>query len=658
MTYPPSRRVRNALRLSLRALMSVPPRAAARQVPPARTLPDPRDTVSRMVKGRHRRLELPAGTPTFTAAAAVATDARAPTDERLDAEVTAAREAARYATQIDMTTMLTFAQRMAKADEADRERERSRIKPLSEGLSPGMARVALTLSPEEQRAVFLHRPIGLDFPRLRHIVRSDVVLRAIIMTRISQVTRFLSPSQDEWRPGFRFRYLDPNRSVGDGDTDRFWWLTRWLTNCGAEFDPRRRRMLKRDHLVDFTTKHLQDSLALDAAPIELVPTASGRLHGFVPVDGGRIYLTDPVYGLDGGEERPEIALRHNLHLPDPEEVTAVLVREGRIQAWYSHEDLLYPVRRPTSDHMWMGYGQPEPEELIGVVTAFLNAMSLNARGFTHNSIPQGILTLFGDFTEEDVQQLRQEWDAWTGGTSNRWRLPVMVSKDRESGATYVPTGMQFSEMMFARWMTFLVALKTSLYLMDPEEINFDAFTSRNASISGSDTEERITSSKDKGLYPLLTFYQRTLNEMIAGVDDEVEMYWTGLLPDQQSMKQDEQLAATYGEFRVKRGMSEPESEMLRDAPMNPALQGIYLQEIQMQQQAQQPQQPPAQPGMEADADGNRLMTDHAGEQYQVQPGMEDPNAQAQPPAEPPMVEDESVMGKAAALDGHALLWWD
>ena len=610
-----------------------------------------------------RRLDTPAGERDFTLASAVATDPRASADERMDAEAQAAKRAASYASQLDPNAMLAFAQAVAKASDENERRAERNVRPLSEGLSPGVAKVALTLSPDEQRSVWLVRPVGLDFPRLRQVVRSDVVLKSIIWTRISQVGRFLVPSQDEWRPGFRFRYRDPNREVNDSDSDRFWWLSRWIMNCGAEFDTRRRRALRRDNVFDFTSKHLQDSLSLDAAPIEIVPTLAGRTHGFVAVDGARTYLTDPVYGLDSSENLPELAHKFSgIHLPDPEEVTAVLVREGRIQAWFSNDDLLYPVRRPTTDANWMGYGQPEPEELINIVTAFLNAISLNARGFTHNSIPQGILTLFGDFTNEDVQQLREEWDAWTSGVSNRWRLPVMVSRDRESGATYVPTGQNFTEMMFSRWMTFLVSIKTALYMMDPEEINFEAFTSRTSTLSGSDTEERITSSRDKGLYPLLGFYQRTLNELISTVDDEVELYWTGLMPDQQAMKADENLAATYGEFRGKRGMPAPTSDLLANAPMNPALQGIYIQEMQQRAQEQQAMMQ-QQPGMEeappdgqdADESGNRVMPDANGDPYRVEPG-EQPPANPQEGMPPPQYEDESVLGKAAsALDDDP--WW-
>ena len=606
------------------------------------------------------RANTPAGERDFSAAAAVATNPEAPTDEREHAEAEAAKAAAPYAKQLDPAEMLAFTSALAKAAEKEDDRERRRIRPLSEGLSPGVAKVTLTLSKEEERAVWLVRPVGIDFPRLRQIMRSDVVLKSIVWTRISQVSRFLTPTQDEWRPGFRFRYRDPNRNVNESDTDRFWWLSRWLMNCGAEFDTRRRRALRRDNIFDFTAKHLQDSLGLDAAPIEVVPTLSGRTHGWVAVDGARLYLTDPVYGLEHNEDTPELAHRFGgIHLPDTEEVIAVLTREGRVQAWFTHDDLLYPVRRPNTDAAWMGYGQPEPEDLLSIVTAFLNALNLNARGFTHNSIPQGILTLFGDFTEEDTQQLREEWDAWVSGVSNRWRLPVMVSKDRESGAQYVPTGLQFTEMMFSQWMTFLVSIKSALYMIDPEEINFQSFTTRTSSLSGSDTEERITSSKDKGLYPLLGFYQRTLNELIETVDEEVELYWTGLMPDQQAMKADENLAATYGEFRTKRGLTDPESEMLRDAPMNPALQGIYLQDLQAQQQEQQPpqgMQPGFEEGAEADEDGNRIMPGSDGSQFQVQPGT--PGAEPQQPQEP-LYEDESVLGKAmsANLADPDDPWW-
>jgi len=518
----------------------------------------------------------------------VAQDPRAPNEERRDAITQTARQVAPDAAGLNISA--DDAYRLVKAFSKTNEVTTQQMQLPRKGV----AKVSLDLSEEAfyARQVHLRRPVGLDFGHLRLIVKQDPVLLAIIYTRINQVQRFLRFSSQEWKPGYGLRYIGGGRSTAEADAQRFAWLSQWLTNCGAEFDPRARRRLRRDNLRDFMAKHLTDSLSLDAAPIELVPTASGRPHGFVAVDGGRVYLTDLSEGLDPSEQRPEVHERYNLHIPDPDQVIAVLAREERIQAWYTHDDLLYPIRRPSGDLHQLGYGQPEVEDLIRIVSAFLNALLLNSRGFTHNSIPQGVLTLFGDFAADDLEDFKMEWDAYASGTSHRWRLPVLISRDRESGAQYVPMGAQFSEMMFAKWMTFLVAIKGALFGIDPEEINFEAFTSRTSAISGSDTEERLASSRSKGLWPLLDWLGCTLNELVQLVDPEVEMYWTGLEPDQQASRNDEEKAATWGEYRQARGMALFNDPSLDNAPMNATFAGVYQQALQAQQMQQEQQMNP------------------------------------------------------------------
>jgi hypothetical protein len=551
----------------------------------------------------------------------------APVDEKTDANLRAAREAAPFAKSFSPKDVSWLMNNFTKAPEVQRPRVITRI---------GKASLDLGDDRWGDQNVILQRPCGLDFPQLRAVYNSDPTLQAIVWTRIWQVQRFLRPSSQEWRPGFKIKYSDQDRKIKDADKDVFRWLERFLLNTSATFDPRKRRQYGYDNLTMFMAKHLQDSLALDSAPIELTYTAGGRNHGFMAVDGGRVFLTDPNEHLDNSDDLPEIHVENNLNIPDPETVIAVLAREQKVQAWYTHDDLLYPVRRPSSDTYQMGYGQPETEKLINIVTGFLNAMSLNMRGFSHNSIPKGILTLFGDFTENDLEIMKMEWDSYVQGITNSWRLPAMVSKDRDAGAAFVPIGAEFNEMYFSKWMTFLVAIKTGLYGMDPEEVNFEAFTNKSSSLSGSDTEERLASSKDKSLYPLLENLKATLNDVLYLQNSEVELVWTGLEADQRLAREEEEKYSTFAEYRAARGQEPTGMEEIDNAPMNPTVVGVYQTVLQGKQQAdmqkqQMEMQKQMQPGaqanpqaQEADQDGNRMMGDHEGQTWQVQRGDQQP----------------------------------
>jgi len=526
-----------------------------------------------MMKPKARRLYYP--NKAYLEAARTATRQDAPPDERQEAAARAAKELVPLAKAVPVNEVMRWAQAHAPKELPGAQLNR-------------MAKVSLDLEDPNSRSVWLVRPVGLDWPQLRAIVKEDPVLKSVIWTRISQVQRFLRPSRQEWKPGYRIRLRDRHRKPTPEDEARISWLEQYILNAGAEFDPRKRRALRRDNLWDWASKHLQDSLTLDAAPVELVSTPSGRTHGWVHVDGGMVYLVDPNIGA-ADREPPSLHQRYGLDIPDPQEVVAILAHEGRVQAWYTHEDLLYRVRRPHSEALALGYGQPEPEDLIRIVTGFVNALTLNLRGFTHNSIPKGILAVWGDFNGDDVEQFRMEWDAYVTGVTNRWRLPVLISEDgsQNAGASFIPIGQDFNEMYFARWMTFLVAIKAALYGMDPEEINFESFSAKPSTLSGSDTEERLASSKDKGLWPLLQFLAQTLNEILYTVDPDFELYWTGLEQDQQLAKADEEKMLTLGEFRRRRGEPEPDSEVLANAPMNPALLSLYQMELQEQQAQEQ-----------------------------------------------------------------------
>lgn len=600
-----------------------------------------------MIKAR-RRLELPASRA-FAQAGKVASDPRAPALERFQAHTEVAREASEYSAQFDARQLLTAARLLAKADDVPLRQRR------------GVAKVSVDLA-DNSHVLNLTRPVGLDFPQLRAISANDPSLLAIQWTLIRYAQRFLQYSAKEWQPGFRFRFRD-GRDVEDADRVRFAWLASWLLNCGAENHPRERARMGRFSLREFVAMHLQDSLALDAAPIELVPTLRGRIHGFVPVDGARVYLTDPVRGLPAGQGEPALHARLGVHVPHHADVIAVLTRNGVIEAWYTDEDLHYPLRRPSTNLYRYGYGQPEPEELIKIITGFVNALTLNMRGFTHNSIPQGILTVFGDFTEEDIEQFKSEWDAYVSGLVNRWRMPILINREGaqgQAGATFTPTSANFNEMYFAKWMTFLLAIKAALYGIDPTEVNFEAFTTKTSNLSGEDTTERLANSKNKGIWPLLDYLQAVFNDILYHIDPDVELYFTGLLTDQLRAKEEQEKAQTYEEYRRERGLPPTGIPELDGAPMYTGLIGVYTTAMQQQAQARQAAeagmgQIDGEAGMEPsgevrdvdgdgeleqgidlsgdghtdawqdiDEEGNRILLDHQGNRYRVDRADEGP----------------------------------
>lgn len=415
---------------------------------------------------------------------------------------------------------------------------------------------------------YFEKPGPIGFDAMRQMVEQTPVLNAVVLTRIRQVQRFCSPLESEDGPGFEIRHVDRDHKVTDEEKQSMKLLSRFFTNCGWEFNPRARRRLRRDNFSQFMAKLVRDSLTLDSAPIEteFKRDRTRGIDGFYAVDGSTIRLcTESGYQGD-------------------DEVFALQVVQGRIRTAYTRDELIYEPRNPRTDVTLAGYGLSETELLIRVVTGFLNAMTLNIKGFSENSIPKGILHMVGDYNQDDLDMFKRYWNGMVRGVNNAWTLPVMVSKDQEGKAEFVNTGTEFNEMYFSKWMTFLASMICAIYGMSPEEINFESFSSGKSALSGSDTEEKIALSQDKGLRPLMSYAEQILSDFICSdFSDKYVFRWSGLEETDQDKRHElKKLVATVDEVRGELNMKPSEDKSLGKAPVNPALVAVWQQSQQAQ----------------------------------------------------------------------------
>ena len=421
---------------------------------------------------------------------------------------------------------------------------------------------------------FYEKGSTLGFQQLREMVEQTPILNAIIMTRIRQVSRFCGVSEDGGI-GFEIRHVDKKHELQPDEQESCRLLAKFFANCGWEFNPRRRKIMKRDNFVTFISKLVRDSLTFDAAPIETEMKRNKDLgiDGIYAVDGATIRLcSDDGYQGD-------------------DQIYALQVLQGRIATAYTHEQLIYEVRNPRTDVTLAGYGLGETELLIRVVTGFLNAMTLNTSYFDNNALPKGVLQIVGDYGPEDVAGFKRIWNSWVRGINNRWALPVLVAKDGDSKATFTPIDNEVNDVLFAKWMTFLTSLACAIYGMSPEEINFESFSTGASSLSGSDTKEKLTDSKDKGLRPLLSYLENTLSDyVVSAFGDKYCFRWVGLDDeDKEQAWEADKLTCTVDEIRAQQGRVAHPNPDIGALPVNPTLIGPAMQLMQPQAQPQQPQ---------------------------------------------------------------------
>ena len=511
-------------------------------------------------------------------AAKVAHSASAPADERAAAMAEVQQEAIRnrlsdFIPRDELAPVIDYIQNGLEEERFEKALRKPTVIPFPSSAiknkKPGMQSVYLDEMQINIMGDWFEKPGIFTFDSMRTMVRETPILNAVIMTRQRQVARFCRPQKQGRGYGFRIALRDETANVHDGDDESIKQLTSFFTNCGWQDKPRARRRLKRDDFTSFMQKLVRESLILDSMPIE-TEFKRDRTQGL-----------DGMYAVDGAT----IRLCSELGYKGEDEIYALQVIQGRITAAYTYDDLIYVPRNPIADVTAGGYGLAETELLVRVVTGFLNAFTYNTKYFDSNSIPKGMLHLTGNYSDQDITAFKRIWNSWVKGVNNAWSLPVMVSKDQESKAEFESFGAEQNEVMFSKWMVFLTSIICAIYSIAPDEINFESFTAGSSSLSGSDTEEKLSNSKDKGLIPLMSYFENLFTDyVVSEYGDKYCFRWAGLEDDDEKARFERQkLTMTWNEMRGLDDLPAVEGVM-GEAPLNPVLMTPWQQENMAQQQ--------------------------------------------------------------------------
>lgn len=542
-------------------------------------------------------------------------NAHAPVDEQQDA-MAQAQQAAIPSSVADFAPLIKHIADQYAEQEFYKTLEKPNVVPfpskaVQEGKKEGMQSVYLDERQLQIVGDYFEKPNNFNFESMRMMVDRTPILSAVIMTRIRQIKRFCRANTKGVGPGFQISVKDQDegkRLTGSQKKD-IELLQGFFTNCGWETNPRERHRLRRDNFSGFMSKMTRDSLVMDSCPIETEYKRKRALgmDGFYAVDGSTIRLCHED-GYQGDDE-----------------IFALQVVQGNVRTAYTWNDLIYVPRNPRTDVLQGGYGMSETELLVSTVTGFLNAMTYNQKFFDSNSIPKGLLHLAGDYSQDDLNSFKRYWNSMVRGISNAWTLPVMVSKNGESKASFENFGVDVNEIMFAKWMTFLTSIICAIYGIAPDEINFESFTSGASSLSGDDTEEKLINSKDKGLRPLLAHFEDLFTDyIVSDFNPEYQFRWTGLdekTPEQQWTEETTML--TFNELRKSRNMDEIEEDWA-GAPLNPALMQAWMAEHQPEQQGMPGEEGgfPGQEGEEGGAEGEENEPDAGPGESEDQEGQE------------------------------------
>ena len=421
---------------------------------------------------------------------------------------------------------------------------------------------------------FKRRPSMFGPEHLRLMVENTPLINAIILRRDRTIKRFLRPNERNRDIKFEVRKSDDVGVVRPKKGKEETLLESFLAHTGFEEDPRKMRAMHRDHLTSFMSKSIRDILTLDAWAIETVPTRNGRsIDGFHSIDAATVFLASE-HGYGGDQE-----------------IIAVQVVNGLPYTTYTADELVYATMNPRSDVLHNGYGYAPPEMIVKVVTGYLNAMTYNLKGFDSNSIPKGLLNIYGQFDEKELNFFKSQWNGMVKGVNNAWALPVMVSDSKESAATFTKLNEPFSDMYFAKWMVLLTSIVCGVYGMDPTEVYSESFHAGRSSLSGSDTAERLADARDTGLEPLMSFIEDTITYNLIGrvASSDYVMRFCGIQPSDKAWEHEVQkMTMTVRQLAEANGI-DPVKEAWVEAPVSPNLQGIYMASQQQEGMTGMPQ---------------------------------------------------------------------
>lgn len=429
------------------------------------------------------------------------------------------------------------------------------------------------------------KPLNVSLSMLRNMGKVPVI-KAIIGTRIDQVCNFIQPQQDKYSTGF---IIKPKKAIrtGEGELkiskeeqtiiDR---ITEFVLNCG---DPNSVDKYRHESFETFTRKFIKDSLELDQACSEQVNTVGGDLFSCQVVDGATIRIAD-TYFLQLDEEYKR---KRSSDLVDGYLPFYVQIYMNRIHNEYFPWELSMGVRNPESNIYSNGYGRSELEDLVQTVTNILNADSYNANYFKVGSNPKGILRVTGNVNQSRLEDFRNQWQSQMAGVRNAHKLPIIEAEKMD----FINTQSSNKDMEYSRYYEFLIKIGCAVYKIDPAEINFplSGGSEQKAMFEGNN-EARLKHSRDKGLKPLLRFYQAYIQKnIIERLNPDYEFQFKGLeIEDQKEELSDDvqkiQNFMTVNEIRRKHGLKDIKPEQGGDSILNPMLMSMIQQQQMMQQQ--------------------------------------------------------------------------
>lgn len=396
----------------------------------------------------------------------------------------------------------------------------------------------------------------LSFELLEKVALEVAPISNIISTRIDQVGAFTSRSRYATDGvGFKVVLKDSNEEPTEEQEKTIDLIEKFIENCGLGKDS------KRDDFGTFIKKIIRDSLTYDQVNFELEYDITGQyIQAFEAVDAATI--KPALEDTDLKESAYD-----DVNVREDEELSYVQVIDGKIVAGFTADEMAFAVRNPRTNVKTQPYGLSEIETIVRQLTSYLEAEDYNMRFFQQGGMTKGILNIKGEKNgpapgdRQTLESFKRQWRTQVTGQKGAWKIPVFTLPGELEFINIAQSG---GEMVFEKWVNYLINIICGAYKIDPAEINFP----NNGGVGGKGSSlfsgdgEKVDNSKQKGLFPLLKFIENTINKNIIekfNTEDEYKFVFDGI--DNESESEQVDLAKkktesymTINEVRAEKGL--------------------------------------------------------------------------------------------------------
>lgn len=402
----------------------------------------------------------------------------------------------------------------------------------------------------------------LDAVMLRNLAKRNVAMRVVINTILTQVAAHFVKPLSPTSIGLKVRQKDTKKALTAAAAreiervERILFLGGVLTEKRSTGEPGvwdGNEEETADPLNVAVRKLMLDSLVLDRAFIRIEGNLSGRdpVMFWKHTDGGLIRLADPDYYIpqirNGCDGTDDLAGRVKYVQLAPE-------FDFKVDREYAWNEGLLGIRNPKTELLAFGLGDSEVEQALMALTGILYTLQSNSDWFTNNHVPQGFVTIFGNFQPDDVETLRSQLAGELGVLGGSiWEVPVLAAQPMQGNAVeWTPfVDRTRMDMVSQTFFHICVALMCGVFQIAPEECGFHSQGGPASTIGGDGgAEDKLQHSQHKGLLPRVLWLVDILSRIVEMINPDLEAVIQGLdavyNPEQVLKEQQKQMQLANG----------------------------------------------------------------------------------------------------------------